>query len=207
MLAELQDKNADIENMIEKALKNKETLEELLDGLKVKNETYRYNCHKVLYAISERQGETLYPYWSLFTESLDSENSYHKMTAIHLIANLTSVDKENRFEKIFNKYYSLLDDKSMVVAYYVAIVSGKIIKNKPALKKDITDKLLNIDKTRHKTGRKELIKTGVIEAFSEYFSDYDDKASIMNFVKQQVNSESNKTKKTAKSFLAKWDKY
>ena len=99
MLAELQDKNADIENMIEKALKNKETLEELLDGLKVKNETYRYNCHKVLYAISERQGETLYPYWSLFTESLDSENSYHKMTAIHLIANLTSVDKENRWKR------------------------------------------------------------------------------------------------------------
>ena len=128
------------------------------------------------------------------------------MTAVHLIANLTSVDKENRFEKIFDKYYSLLDDKSMVVAYYVANVSGKIIKNKPALKKDITDKLLSIDKTQHKTSRKELIKTGVIEAFSEYFSDYDNKASIINFVKQQVNSESNKTKKTAKSFLAKWDK-
>ncbi len=205
MLAEMNDKNANIESMVGKALKNKELLVALLEGLKVKNETYRYNCHKVLYTISQAHGGVLYPYWDGFTESLGSINSYHKMTAVHLLANLTAVDKENRFEKIFDKYYSLLDDKSMVVAYYVASVSGRIVKNKPGLKKAITDKLLNIDKTSHKTSRKELIKTGIIESFSEYFAEYDAKNEIIDFVKNQVDSESAKTKKTARAFLAKWD--
>jgi hypothetical protein len=94
----------------------------------------------------------------------------------------------------------------MVVAYYVASVSGRIVKAKPGLEKAITDKLLSIDKTHHKPGRKELIKTGVIEAFSDYFEESSDKEKITNFVKQQLNSESSKTRKTAKIFVTKWDK-
>jgi HEAT repeat protein len=206
VLAELNDKNADIENIAGQALKDDGLLAELRDGLKSKAETYRYNCYKVLYSVSQTHGEVLYPYWDRFAEALGSDNSYHKMAAVHLLANLTAVDKENRFEKIFDTYYRLLDDKSMVVAYYVASVSGKIIKAKPSLEKTITSRLLNIDKTSHKTGRKELIKSGVIEAFNEYFEGYNDKAKVINFVKQQLNSESSKTRKTAKAFLAKWDK-
>jgi hypothetical protein len=206
MLAELNDKNANIESITGKALENRDILSELLDGLKSKVETYRYNCYKVLYSISQTRPEVLYPEWNRFAESLSSDNSYHKMAAIHLIANLTRVDTENRFEEIFDKYYSLLDDRSMVVAYYVASVSGRIVKAKPGLEKAITDKLLSIDKTHHKPGRKELIKTGVIEAFSDYFEESSDKEKITNFVKQQLNSESSKTRKTAKIFVTKWDK-
>jgi hypothetical protein len=206
MLAELNDKNADIEIIAGQAINDGELLAELLEGLKSKNETYRYNCYKVIYSISRTHGEVLYPFWDTFAKSLGSANSYHKMAAVHLLANLTAVDKENRFEKIFDKYYSLLDDKSMVVAYYVANVSGKIVKSKPELQKAITSKLLGIDKTHHQPGRKELIKTGVIEAFNEYVEKSDDKEIIIDFVRQQLTSESSKTRKTAKVFLAEWNR-
>lgn len=201
MLPELNDKNADIENMAGEALKNEELLSELLGGLKVKNETYRYNCYKVLYAISQTHPEVLYPHWDYFAEALNSVNSYHKMAAIHLIANLMRVDTENRFEKIFDTYYGLLDDRSMVVAYYAAAASGRIAIAKPHLVKKITDKLLSIDSTHHEPGRKELIKTGIIEAFGESYEKADDKDRIVSFVEQQLNSESPKTRKTAKEFL------
>jgi hypothetical protein len=202
-LAELHDKNADIESVAEKATKNEGLLAALLDGLKSKAETYRYNCYKVLYSISQTHPEVLYPHWDHFAESLSSHNSYHKMAAVHLIANLTCVDTQNQFERIFEKYYDLLDDRSMVVAYYAAAASGRIAKAKPHLAKKITDKLLSIDKTHHEPGRKELIKTGVIEAFGEYFEESDDKDRIIKFVEQQLNSESPKTRKTAKEFLKK----
>lgn len=206
MTEELNDKNADIESFAGKALKDRELLSGLLDGLKVKAETYRYNCYKILYLISQTSGEVLYPKWDRFVESLGSPNSYHKMAAIHLIANLTRADTENRFEKIFENFYNLLDDKSMVVAYYTAAVSGRIVKNKPHLEKEITSKLLGIDKTHHQPGRRELIKTGIIESFSEYFEQSDAQDRITVFVEQQMNSESPKTRKAARAFLDRWVK-
>ena len=204
MLDEMEDKNADIESIAARALTDTALISELLDGLESKNETYRYNCHKVLMVISEMQGEVLYPAWDYFVEHLGSNNSYHKMSALLIIASLVRVDTENRFDDIFEKYYGLLDDRSMVVSYYLASSSAKIIGAKPHLRGRITEKLLNIDETHHPSGRKELIKTGVIEAFDGFLADSDDRARIVEFVRKQQDSESPKTRKTANAFLEKW---
>ena len=42
-----------------------------------------------------------------FVNLLSSDNTYHKLSAIRIIANLTKIDTENKFEKIFNRYYDL----------------------------------------------------------------------------------------------------
>lgn len=204
MLPEINDKEADIENIAREASKNNELLSEIMVGLKSKNETLRYNCYKVLMQISKTSGQLLYPYWEYFVEFLDSINSYHKMSAIHLIANLTQVDSENKFEGILDKYYNMLDDKSIIVAIYVASASGRIVKAKPQLEKRISDKLLNIDKTHHNEERKPLIKGGAIESFDQYFTEASDKESIIKFVQEQQHSDSPKTRKIAADFLQKW---
>ena len=210
MLSELSDKNLDIESVAEKALRDEGLLLELLDGLKSKvstkskEETLRYNCFKVLMLVSKTRGQVLYPKWDYFVELLNSDNSYHKMSAVHLIANLTKVDTENKFEKIFDKYYGLLDDKSMIVAIYVAGNSGQIVKAKPQLESHVTSRLLNIEGTHHLPGRKELIKAGAIEAFSEYIEQAVNRDRIIEFVRKQQYSESPKTRKLAKEFLKKW---
>lgn len=206
MLSELKDKNADIESVGTKALSDKKLLSELLDGLKSRDETYRYNCYKILMLISKTNGEVLYPSWNYFIELLYSENSYHKMSAVHLLTNLINVDKDDRFQKIFDKYYSLLDDKSVIVAIYVAQNSAQIVHAKPQLEKRITPILLGIDRTHHTASRKELIKAGAIEAFMEYFPNSSYKIKIIEFVKKQQDSESPKTRKIAKAFLQKWGK-
>ncbi len=204
MLPEMNDKEADIENIAREASKDNDLLSEILEGLISKNETLRYNCYKVLMQISKTSGQLLYPYWEYFVEFLDSINSYHKMSAVHLIANLTRVDSENKFEGILDKYYNMLDDKSIIVAIYVASASGRIVKAKPQLEKRITDKLLNIDKTHHNEERKPLIKGGAIESFDQYFTEASDKESIIRFVQEQQNSDSPKTRKIATDFLKKW---
>lgn len=204
MLPEINDKEADIENIAREVSKNNELLSEIMGGLKSKNETLRYNCYKVLMQISKTSGQLLYPYWEYFIEFLDSVNSYHRMSAIHLIANLTQVDSENKFEGILDKYYNMLDDKSIIVAIYVASASGRIVKAKPQLEKRITNKLLNIDKTHHNEERKPLIKGGAIESFDQYFTEASDKESIIKFVQEQQHSDSPKTRKIAADFLQKW---
>jgi len=201
MKINLNNKNLDIVNVANKALKDKEILLELLEGILSKNETIRSNSFKVLMLLSDKHPLVLYSEWDYFVEMLDSDNAFFKFMAVQLIANLTKIDKENKFRKIFGKYYNLLND-SVIVAGHITANSGKIARAKPELRSKITNKLLNIDKTKQK--HKDLIKAGAIESFNEYFKEFNEKEKIIEFVKKQLNCESPKTRKTAKNFLKKW---
>jgi len=197
----LDKKNIDIRAIAKKALTDDKLLAELLDNLRSKKETIRYNSHKVLSQISEEQPKLLYGQWDYFVRFLDSDNTYHKLSAIILLANLTKIDRGNKFEKIFNKFYGLLNDKSFITAAYVCGASGKIALAKPKLQAKITNRLLSIDKTQHEQERKDLVKANIIEAFEEYYDQIRGKKKIVEFVEKQLNCESPKTRKAAKEFL------
>jgi hypothetical protein len=206
MPVNLDKKNIDINAIAKKALKDDKLLVELLDNLGSKKENIRYNSHKVLSQISEEQPKLLYGHWDNFVKFLDSDNTYHKLSAIILLANLTKVDRENKFEKIFNKFYCLLDDKSFITAAYVSGASGKIALAKPTLQTKITNRLLSIDKTHHEQERQDLVKAYIIEAFEEYYDQTRGKKKILEFVEKQINCASPKTRKTAKEFLKRISK-
>ena len=206
MLPDMNNKYVNIESVAEKALADRELLSEILEGLTTKKETLRYNCLKILLLMSETNSELLYHKWDYFVTLLDSDNSYWKMSSIQLLAKLIKVDIENKLEKIIGKYYGLLNDKSMIVAIYVANNSGKIAKVKPHLESQITNKLLDIDSTHHPAGRKLLIKAGAIEAFEEYFAETANREKRIAFVKEQQDCDSPKTRKLAQNFLRKWDR-
>jgi hypothetical protein len=201
MPANLNNKSINIKAVAKKALKDDKLLAELLDNLWSKNETIRYNSHKVLFFITEEQPQTLYSNWDYFVKFLDSDNTYHKLSAVLLLANLTKVDKDNKFEKVFDRFYGLMNDKSFITAAYVAGASGQIAKAKPKLRTRITNRLLSIDKTHHQQERKDLVKTSIIEAFEEDFDQTRNKKRIIEFVKKQLSCKSPKTRKTAKEFL------
>lgn len=186
---------------MKKALKDRKLLSELLDNLWSKNETIRYNSHKVLFFLTEEHPQTLYSSWDYLVKFLDSDNTYHKLSAVLLLANLTRIDKDNKFEKVFDKFYGLLDDRSFITAAYLAGASGKIAKAKPKLQTKITNRLLSIDKTHHEQERKDLVKASIIESFEEYFEQTRSKKRILDFVKEQLSCKSPKTKKAAKEFL------
>jgi hypothetical protein len=192
------------EAVAEMALKNEKVLQELLDGVLSKKDEIRYSSFKALNVLSEKHPERLYGKWDFFANLLCSDNTHHKYIAIYIIANLTKVDVENKFEKLFNAYYDLLGDKSIIPPAHVALNSGKIALAKPELQAEITSRLLAIDNTvqRHK----DLVKASAIEAFDAYFEQSEDKARIIEFAKAQLNCESPKTRKKAKEFLKKWNR-
>jgi hypothetical protein len=201
MPANLNNKNINIKAIAKKALKDDKLLAELLDNLWSKNETIRYNSHKVLCLISQEHPRILYPQWDYFAQFLKSDNTYHKLSAIHILANLIKADTKGKFEKMFDRFYGLLDDKSFITAAYLAGASGKIARAKPKLQAKITNRLLSIDKTHHQQERKDLVKASIIEAFEEYFEQTRNKKRILEFVEKQLNCESPKTRKTAKEFF------
>jgi hypothetical protein len=198
---DLSKKSISVESVAQNALKDEQALSQLIENLKSKHNTIRENSFKALLLISEKHPGVLYPKWDFLVEMLDSDNAFWKFIAVHLIANITRVDRENKFEQIFDKYYDPLND-SVMVAGHITANSGKIALAKPHLEAEITNRLLNIDKTTQK--HKDLIKAGAIESFDHYFEEAKDKEKIIEFVKAQLNCGSPKTRKIAKSFLQKW---
>jgi len=158
-------------------------------------------------AMAEDQPEILYLHWDYVAALLKRENTHSKYIGIHLLARLAVVDKDDKFKAVFAGYYHLLGDKSVISAAHVAGNSGRMAKAKPELEARITERLLGIDKTRHKPGHRELIKSYAIDAFNEYFAQTEDKKRILTFVRKQLDSESPKTRKKVREFLNKWENW
>lgn len=190
-----------VREITEKAQKDSKLLELVLDGVTSKNESYRYNCSKVLSRISEQDPELLYPEWNRFEILLRSENAFHRAIAVYVIARLASVDMEEKFEKIFNKYFGMLDDKSLMISRYVAQNAGIIAKSKPKLMNRITLKLLKVEETHFDQGRRDLISGDALESFEEYFEKSKHKEKIIALARRLEKSRSPRAKMIAKKFL------
>ena len=85
-------------------------------------------------------------HWDFFTKLLDHDNNILKWNAIYIIAQLSKVDKDNKFNNIFEKYYNLIKEKKMITAANVVKTSPIIIKSKPKYERRITKRLLATEK-------------------------------------------------------------
>ena len=195
--------NVDLEELSKRAINDREILQEILDSVLSKKDIIRFNAHEVLKLISNENPDVLYPHWMFFEELLESKNNYQKYIAIQMISNLTKVDRENRFDRIFEKFYKILGGEKTMVARQIVLCSGTIALNKPQLQPEITEKLLNIDKI-HKGKQKDLLKGDAIENFDKYIHEADRQKEIIEFTREQLNSSSPKTNKRAEEYLIKW---
>jgi hypothetical protein len=206
MLEDIGKKSVSVESIAKKVVNDKKLLDDLKENASSHNAAIKYKSLKVLMYLGEQQPNILYPEWDFFVKLLDNENTFLRTIGLTVIANLTRVDTKNKFENIFDKYYSLLEDESMINAANIAGYSGIIAKAKPHLQNKITDKLLDIDNTRHSSECKNIIKGKAILSFYEYIGEVEDKTKIIQFVKNELKNPRSATKKKAEKFLKKWEK-
>jgi hypothetical protein len=195
-------KQADIKSLAALIIKDEKVMAAALDNLSQKNETIRYNSYRAIKSITESQPGIVYPYWDFFISQLESNNTYHILVGIHILADLASFDIEDKFEKIFDQYYKLLNHRSMILISHVCLASGRIMLHKPGLAGKIEDILLNIDRFIGKQKHKDLIKGAVLEAFSEARTLTTRKREIREFAATLLESaDSPKSRKLAKKYL------
>lgn len=187
-----------------KASKDKSILNEVVNGVSSDKAKIKYGCSKALRILSETHPEIVYPKWNSIVDMLDYDNTFLRAGAVNVIANLTKVDSKNKFEKLFNRYYELMNDKSMITTANLVGMSGVIALAKPRLETKITSKLLSIDRTHHSSECKNVIKGGAIKAFDEYFEESRSKKKILDFVKEELKNTRPSTRKQAEKFLKKW---
>ncbi|HMA60893.1 MAG TPA: hypothetical protein VKN64_11455 [Halanaerobiales bacterium] len=203
MITELHNKDININKLVAQVNEDESLILELLDNLNSKEETIRYNSYQIIKGISLKYPEKLYSYRDEFGKKLYIDNAYQMLIGIIILAHLCVVDKDHKFEQIFNKYCSLLNDRRITVSLYVLSNLGRIAKVKPNLQEKITIILLDSKNTHHK--HKGLIAGAAIESFEKYYIEIEDKEKVLEFVKEQIVCDSPKTRKSAVEFLTKWD--
>jgi len=184
---------------------NSETiLDDLLALIHEKQEKIRFNSYETLRFVSESNPEKLYSKWNKLEYLLTLKNNYLKFIGINLLGNLVAVDTEKLFEKCFEKYYGILREEVTIAPAYVVRNSWKIVQAKPHLESQITDLLLRLDAI-HPGKQIAMIKGEAIETFDHYFEISNNRAGILKFVRDQLESPSPKARKLAKTFLEKWE--
>jgi len=210
LLQKLVNKSMTKEELLQKVNHNFDLLPEVVKGVYSPKATIRYGCAKVLLDLSERHPEKLYPYMDFFTSLLESKYRIVTWNAMAILANLTSVDKDKKFDAIFDKYYSFMDDPYMVTVANVVGNSGKIAVAKPYLIQKITNELLeveNITTTPHLTEEcKRVIAEKTIESFDKFFDQVNTKDKVISFVKKNLHSPRETLRQAAENFIAKWNR-
>jgi hypothetical protein len=180
----------------------------LLDGVNSPKAAVRYGCAKVLMDLSAEHPEKLYPHLDSFIDLLDSKYRILTWNALAIIANLTSVDVDKKFDAIFEKYYSFLGNDYMVTVANVVGNSGTIAKAKPYLVPKITEELLKVQDlsvTPHLTEEcKRVIAQQTIKTFDLFFDRIDQKEQVLSFVESCRDSPREKLRSAAEDFLEKW---
>jgi len=103
-MKELEKEETKAEDEAENVMKDPNLLPEIFDGISSENPSVKFKSAKILRIISERNPQILYSRMDFFVNLLDSENNILKWIAIDVIGNLTPVDSENKFDKMFKKY-------------------------------------------------------------------------------------------------------
>ncbi len=208
LLQKLLDKSMTRKELLQKVKQNFDLLPTVLGGVSSPKATVRYGCAGVLMDLSEEYPEKLYPYMDSFVELLDSKYRILTWNAMAVIANLTRVDVDGKFDAIFDRYYSFLNDEYMVTVANVVGHSGKIALAKPNLVPKITNELLkveNVSTTPHLTEEcKRVIAEKAIKSFDLFFDQIEQKEKVLSFVKSHLNSPRKTLKTKADNFLKKW---
>jgi hypothetical protein len=204
----LMDKTVTKEELLTRVKQDFSLIPLLLKGVGHPKAAVRYGCSKVLMDLSEEHPEKLYPHFDFFVNMLDSKHRILTWTALAIIANLTRVDADKKFDAVFEEYYSFLDDDYMVTVANVVGNSGKIALAKPYLIPEITEELLKVQDlstTPHLTEEcRRVIAQHAIKTFDLFFDRIDQKERVISFVKVHLDSPRKKLRTAAEKFLEKW---
>jgi len=206
ILDELAQKEDPSEKVAEKVIKEPDFIPDLLEGITSRNKRVKNRSIKILRTISSKKPELLYYHWDMFLSLMRGDDTILKWNAIDIIANLTPVDSQSKFDKIFDEYYDMIDDTTMITAAHVVDNSGKIALAKPEFRNKITEFLLDVENdTRESTECTNILLGKTIVVLDQYYDSIEDKTKVIEFVKRRLKNRRPATRKKAEKFLKKWE--
>ncbi|MEJ2109967.1 MAG: hypothetical protein P8Z37_08645 [Acidobacteriota bacterium] len=207
LLEELTPKGADIEGIAGKRIRTSEQVEGLVEALEKEKSSKKYAFEKALRIVSEKKPKLVYPYFDFFVSMLDCDNSFLKWGAIITVANMTAVDRDGKFERIFKKYYKPIGGPALIPAANIIGSSARIARFKPELAEKITKEILKVEKAQFFSKGapspecRNVAIGQAIDAFNQMYEHLTRKAGVTNFVKRQLTNTRKQVVKKAERFL------
>lgn len=207
ILDEIAKKEIPAENITRKVIEKPELLPVIVEGFSSKKADIKFKSAKILVQISRDKPGLLYDYFDFFAEQLNNKNNILKWNTMDILANLTPVDTQKKFDNLIPEYYTKLYEGSLITAGHVIAGSAVIVKSKPYLEEKVTISILDIENIPLPTEEcRNIIKGHAITVFGDYFDYIGNKAGVIDFVRKELNNTRNSTRKKAEKFLAKWAK-
>jgi len=209
ILDQISKKGADIGAIADRLIKNSRQIPAVVKALQTEKSAKKFAYEKTLRLISERAPGLVYPFFDVFVELLDSDNSFLKWGAIISVANLTVVDSQNRFETVFRKYYAPICGPTMVTAANIIGGSSVIARAKPDLVDSITNELLKVEKAKFLTKGmpspecRNVAIGQAIDSFDEFYNLIGLKTKVMGFVRRQLKNTRIQVVRKAERFIKK----
>jgi len=200
LIEEIKKKDLDVEKLASIVIDDKTLRDKVVTyATTSKDIMLYYHSYYIISNASKRIPHLFYNYWDDFEALLDDNNSYKRDIGMTIMANLVSVDVDNKFERIFDKYISLINDKKFMTAECCINNLKTILISKEEFIYKVVNTLLRIDKiTSYTIKQTELLKSIVLEVFSIVYYKVDNKSEIDKFIDECLTSISPKTRKTAK---------
>ena len=204
---QLRSKDRNLKNIADKTADNKGIIKHLIDGLGENNADVKFGSSNTLIIISERYPEFLYPFFDFFTDELGNKNNFIKWGSLSIIANLTKIDEERKFDRIFSRYFSEIAGPVMITAANIIKGAAVIAVYKPYLTGKITNELLKISDGIYQTSEcKNIVLGHMVSAFDKFFQQVENKKDVLVLIEKQADNPRNATAKKAQKFIKKWVK-
>jgi hypothetical protein len=210
LLKSFEEKKISKETIYARVVKNFDLLPEVLEGVNSSKASVRYGCSKVLVSLSADYPEKLHPYIDEFFAILDSKYRILTWNSLAIIANLATVDSENKLDMHLEKIFRFMNNEYMVTVANLIDSLGKIAKAKPYLIPKITTELLQVESlktTPHLTEECKLVLAErALETFDKLIRKMspEDKSKVLSFAKRCEHSKRTSLKIKAALLIKKW---
>jgi hypothetical protein len=193
---------SDPERKARAVAKDPSLLPDILTGLGAEKAHIKFGWLRVLRLLSEEHPELLYPHFDFFVRLLDHQNKIFQWNATLVLAELVRVDSENKFERIFDRYFASVCGPVMITAANIIRGAARIAATKPPLAPAIASKILQVENASYQTPECRNVAIGhAIVALREIVPLLHDQKSAIEFVERQRQNPRDSTRKKAESFL------
>lgn len=181
----------------------------LLDFINSDQGSTKFTAEKILRNLSENRPALLYPYFDAILPWLDSPNAFIQWGGIFILGNLVTVDNEQKFPAIFDRFFTLLNHPAMITAANVAAAAPAIIRHYPELEPEITRRLLAVTantyyrKNQASPECKNIMLGHVLDSLDGYYDQAEAQDQILDFARVLTGNSRAAVARKARKFLAK----
>lgn len=174
----------------------------LMHDLRSESPEIKYCAAKNAIAISASNPKRLYAQFPFFAKLLDGDNQVMKWTGIRVVGNLSQVDRTGRVTRLLPRLTGFLKSGNLITTNNAIMSLTQVAKSKPAMREDILEQFLKVERYRYETDECRNIVIGkAITALGEFEDQIQQNRKVRNFLERQTHNTRNATKTKAVRLL------